>query len=259
MKWLIIGSTAMYHWFPDARKPVDIDLLTPATFKTSDSTECFVDAQWHAAAEEIIKVNTDPVFADPDILFTLKISHAHWDVKWNKTMYDIEFLKRKGAKLNYRLYHMLVEVWEGVHGKKHVNMNKSMDEFFKDAVQREYDHERLHELVAFHDRPMHERIRPDHGTAWCSQELFEQLTHDEQAQTALEEIMATAIERFRLKPTDLQSKKLASMNGAYLKLCTSMTKGWFARYLILNKHELLIQRKQEWLPVMNKALLELTA
>jgi hypothetical protein len=252
--WLIIGSTAAYRWFPDMRKPADLDLLTPATIKTSSTQLCFVDTQWHAAAEHVLSVNRDPVFADPDVLYTLKVSHAHWNIKWQKTMDDIEILRRKGCKLNFKLYEHLVEVWTEIHGKKHVNMNQSMDTFFKDAVQREYDHEYLHELVAFNGRPMHERLRPDIGTAWCDQNLFNALTPDEQAQTVLEEIMATAIERSRLNNTARKSQKFAAMNRAHFLLCTSMTKGWFARYLILNRFNLLYERKEEWLTIMNKAL-----
>lgn len=258
MTWLIIGSAAAYHWFPDFRKPKDIDILTQAEIKTSNSQLCFVDAQWHEVAEELIRCSTDPVFADPDLLFTIKVSHAHWDVKWNKTVFDIEFLRRKDARLNYRLYNMLIPVWERIHGKKHVNMAQSMDTFFKDAVKREYDHEYLHELVAFYDRPLHERLRTDHSTAWCSQELFDNMSDDDQCKTALEEMMATAIERSRLTEQSKQSEKLMAMSKAHFKLCTSMTKGWFARFLILNRHKLLSEYRTTWLPTMNKALSELS-
>lgn len=44
MNWLIIGSTAMYHWFPDARKPKDLDLLTPAKITGNHGDICVVDA-----------------------------------------------------------------------------------------------------------------------------------------------------------------------------------------------------------------------
>lgn len=254
MNWLIIGSVATYHWFPDARKPSDIDLLTPAKISGNHSSVCVVDAQWHDAAQHIIEHNKDPVFADPDTLLTLKVSHAHWDVKWNKTMYDVNFFKKKGCQVNMDLYHKLFKVWESVHGKKRVNMRKSMDEFFKDAVDREYDHEDLHRLVAFYDAPLHERLRPDHGTAWCSEELFKSLSQDDQMRVAMEEIMATAIERYKLKPSDARSTRRIAMSGAFRRLCTSMTTGWFARFLILNQNELLNERKDEWMPVLNKAL-----
>lgn len=254
MTWLIIGSTATYHWFPDYRQPKDIDILTPAEIRTSNSQICFVDAQWHDAAEFLIEQNKDKVFADPDTLFTLKVSHAHWNVKWDKTMWDIEFLKRKGCKLNTELYKKLFPVWVQVHGKKHVNMNQPMTEFFKDAVQREYDHEWLHELVAFYERPLHERLRSDLSTAWCSEDMFLELSRDDQCKTALEEMMATAIERSRLSTNSKQSEISVAMSRAHFQLCTSMTTGWFARFLILNRYELLSEYRKTWLPQMTKAL-----
>ena len=94
MNWLIIGSVATYHWFPDARKPGDIDLLTEATISGNNSHICVVDSQWHDAAQELIDASRDKVFLDADLLFTLKVSHAEWDVKWKKTMFDIQFLQQ---------------------------------------------------------------------------------------------------------------------------------------------------------------------
>ena len=254
MTWLIIGSTAAYHWFPDYRKPFDIDLLTPTEIKTKDSKICFIDTQWHDAAEFLIEQNKDKVFADPDTLFTLKVSHAHWNVKWEKTMYDIEFLKRKGCQLNMELYKRLFPVWVQVHGKKRVNMNQPMTEFFKDAVPREYDHEVLHELVAFGVRPLHEQLRSDLSTAWCSEAMFNELSEDDQCKTALEEMMATAIERGRLSTRSKQSEISIALSKAHFQLCTSMTTGWFARFLILNRHKLLSEYRKTWQPQMTKAL-----
>jgi hypothetical protein len=259
VNYRIIGSVAMYHWFPDARVPSDIDLLTPAQISGNDSKVCVVDVSWHRAAQELIDANKDPVFLDPDLLFTLKLSHAEWNVKWEKTMADISFLKRKGCKINYRLLRILKEVWEEVHGKKRVNMAKTMDTFFKDAVKREYDHEYLHLLVAFNDRPMHEELRADHNTAWCSRELFEQLPVEQQFETALEEMMAVAIERSRLKEANKVSEKRIAMSRAHFQLCTSMTKGWFAEFLILNRNELLHERKDKWMTKMDAALQALEA
>lgn len=258
MNWLITGSVATYHWFPDARVPKDIDLLTPANITGNHSDTCVVDASWHYVAQELIDMNKDPVFMDPDMLFTLKVSHAEWNIKWEKTMADIHFLKKKGCKLNVEMMAKLREVWKQVHGKKRVNMRKTMDTFFKDAVSRVYDHEQLHELVAFNECPMHELLRPDHGTAWCSRELFERLPLEQQFETALEENMAVAIERSKLTIASKVSEKRIAMSKAHFQLCTSMTTGWFANFLILNRHELLYERKDKWLTKMNSALNKLS-
>jgi hypothetical protein len=258
MKCLIIGSMAMYHWFPDARVPADIDLLTPVEIKSSTPSVCLVDAQWHDVGDYIMEINKDKVFADPDVLFTLKVSHAHWNIKWEKTMYDVEFLRRKGCTLNMELYDRLFKVWTELHGKKRVNMNKPMTEFFKDAVVREYDHEYLHELVAFYDRPLHERLRTDKSTAWCDRELFENLSAEDQLKTALEEMMATAIERSSLKHGCKKSEVLTAMSRAHFQLCTSMTTGWFARFLILNRYKLLSENRELWTSQITKTLLALS-
>ena len=248
--WLIIGSTAAKHWWPEYREPLDLDLLTP----TACHAPGVVDAQWHEVGQFIIDRSKDRVFADPNILFTLKVSHAHWNVKWPKTMFDVHFMQLKGCELDMELYEKLLPVWSRVHGAKRVNMNQTMDEFFKDGVRRTFDHEWIHELVAFHERPLHEAIRPDLNNAWCSKEMWDALSQEDQAFAALEETMATAIERSELRFGMSDSKLREAVAKAHFQLCTSMTKGWFARYLILNRFELLFTRKNQWMPILKKAL-----
>lgn len=245
--WLIIGSVAARHWFPDARDPSDIDLLTPLTFTGSKRDICIVETQWHDVAQFIIDRNVDSVFADPNVLFTLKVSHAEWDIKWEKTMFDVKFFKDHGCQLDEELYAKLIPVWKEIHGKKRVNMAQSMETFFSDAVKREYNHEDLHELVAFHEHPLHEELRPDHGTAWCDRTKFEAMDFERQCEVALEEIMATAIERFSLTVESKTVPILQAVHKVYFKLCTSMTTGWFAKFLILNRYELLFERREKWM------------
>lgn len=256
--WRIIGSTAMYHWFPQGindlkqRYPKDIDLLTPA--KISGNSKCIIDAQWHDAAQYLIDINKDKIFLDPDLLFTLKVSHAHWDIKWDKTLWDIYFLKQAGCKLNFEAYKLLFKVWENIHGKKKVYLNQDNDTFFTDAVNRKIDHDKLHEIVAFGSQPMHTLIRKDLSSALCSEELFNNLPFEDQCKTALEEIIVIAIERNRL---DINSKQLEinkAINHAHKSLVTTMTTGWFARFLIINHYELIIERKHLWKTQISQAL-----
>jgi hypothetical protein len=255
MTWRIIGSTALYHWYPDfPRIPLDIDLLTPAKIAGSDSKICIVDSHWHDAAEELISFNSDPVFLDPDLLLTMKVSHAQWDIKWNKTMWDINFLLSKGCKINEVAFKSLFDAWSKIHGSKKVNMSQDMDAFFDDAVFRKYDHEKLHELIAFNDRPMHEHIRPDLTRAWCSHDLFLGLSPEDQINCALEEILVIAIERNHLTHTSKNSDKMRAVSRAYFQLITSMTTGWFTRFLILNHINIIFTRKTQWMKQLNNTL-----
>ncbi len=253
-KWLIIGSTAAYHWFPDRRPPKDIDILTPAKIVGREAKVCIVEGTWHDLADEIIEQNRDPVFADPDILYTLKVSHAHWDIHWDKTLWDIHDFQNRGCELDLPLYHRLVALWETLHGKKRVNMNQSLDTFWNDAVVRVHDHEAVHEAVKFYDRPLHESIRPDLNNTWCSEEMFMALSPDLRFNCVLEEMMVTAIERARLTRQSSRIDILKAMKRAHKLLCTSMTKGWFARFMILHQYELLVTKRGEWFPQLNLAL-----
>ena len=247
MAWLITGSTAAYHWWSDFRQPKDLDLLTPTKIKSENSAECIVDSGWHSAASFILEKNKDKVFLDPNALFTLKVSHAEWDVHWEKTMADIGFMKAKGCELDEELYKALLPVWKEKHGDKKVNLNQPVSDFFNSYVTRIFDHETLHELAAFNGRPMHERIRPDLSKAWVSKEMFFALPQEQQYECALEEIIVTAIERAKFTGPQNRVKILSAIHQAHKRLVTSMCNGWFALFLILNQKELLGIRKEKFL------------
>lgn len=250
MKFLIIGSTAMRHWFPEAREPKDVDLLTPVSI----AGHGIVDVQWHAAAEAVWEASTNKTFADPDVLLTLKVAHAHWNVAHDKTLFDITYLRQRGAQLNMELYDKLIPVFTERWGKNKVTVNKPMTEFFSDAVERIYDHEWLHEQVAFYERPIHERLRPDMSNVWCSRELFEAMSYGDQMKCALEEIMVTAIERRRLTAQSRQSEILSAMKLSHHKLCTTMATGWFARFNILYNFDVLVTWRSTWMPHLKTVL-----
>ena len=251
--WRIIGSVAIKHHFLDFRIPDDIDLLTPAKVTGNHSTTCVVDAQWHDMAQEMIDQNVDPVYLDANALYTLKVSHAEWPVKWDKTMSDIAFLRSKGCVLDVPLYEKLKPIWREIHGKKKVNMNQTVDVFFaRDAVRRDYDHEELHRLVAFYDAPLHERLHPTPDSVWCSRDKWDALGLEDQLKCACEEVMAVAIERARLTSDSPNSARCIAMSNSIKQLITSMTTGYFALFLI--EHRIDILFRMPWKPQVERAL-----
>lgn len=255
--WRIIGSTALHHWFPGYRIPVDIDVLTPAKISGNDPHLCIVDTHWHGLADTLIRINVDPVFLDADLLFTLKVSHAHWNIKWEKTIADIRFMQSEGCKLNEEIYLQLLPIWATVHRPKQINLNQTNSTFFADKVSRRFDHDEIHQFVKFNGVPMHEKIRPDLSSARCCKKLFDKLTQDQQVQCALEEILTVAIERGQLWNAVKTSEKTTAVFAAYKSLCVTMTSGWFAKYLILSGHELLNLRKPQWRTQLETALLQI--
>jgi len=241
MKRLIIGSVAASHYFPNFRQPKDIDVLTPAQLTTSDRSICNIESQWHDLAEEIIDSSANKIFADVDILYTLKLSHSYWDIHWSKTIYDIVSFKQNmvcAGTPRQDLHDRLVVMWSKIHGAKKVNMNQNVDVFFNKHVDRIHDHEVVHELVAFNGRPMHEKIRLDLTNTWVDKDLFFSLSHQHQLDVALEEMIVVAIERGKLDVNKPKFAVSSALSKAHKLLITSMTKGWFAQFLVENTLDL---------------------
>lgn len=254
MTWLMIGSVAAHHYFSDWRQPKDIDLLTPAKISGNHGDVCVVDAQWHELAEELIDLSANKVFADPWLLHTLKLSHAYWNIHWDKTMLDIHGFQRRGVPFDQPLHDRLVKMWEKVHGAKKVNLNQSKETFWKDGVKRRYDHEWVHTLVAFYDTPLHELLHVPNKPVWISKEKFFELETSLQLDAALEEILTFAIERGGLGVQSTKAQRLAAVHRAHFTLCTSATKGWFAQFLVQHAYELKITLRPRWYPQLDRAL-----
>lgn len=241
-KDLIFGSTAIKYWFSDfKREPKDLDIITYVDEnmfnKNGYYQECSkrVEKFYNPGMEYIFKNNKDSKYVDPDFLYTIKVSHSFWDIQFEKTTIDIMFLKSKGCILNKELFNLLYQDWINIHGKKFVNMNKSCDEFFTNRITRKYNHDYLHNIIKFHDTPYHELIRPNLDNAWCSEELFNKLTHNQKIECSLEEIYVIATERWYLNNIPMKIAIIRSIKT----ICTTTTKGWFPLFIIENLKEIL--------------------
>ncbi len=244
---LIFGSTALKHWIPEAREPRDLDYLgNPICAPKGFDRDYRVEHHWNDAFCYVLENNVDETYVDLNFLYTIKVSHVPWALKngsWVKHMHDIIFMKRHGAKLDMYLYNQLFKQWEVKHGsKKYIKFVDNDSVFEKDNVTRFYDHDDLHQIFAFGKEPMHNLIRPDEHSSYCQEELFTQLTHNEQIETALEEIYTIAAERYYI-PHGMTAMECKSK--AHFKLITSMTKGWFNRFLIENTEELMVKQPRD--------------
>lgn len=230
---LIFGSRAAKHWFPDFREPKgDIDYITKDKLQSSREKEY----HWVDAFQYVLENNKSTQYVDPDFLYTIKVSHAAWDIHFDKTMLDIMFLQKKGCKLDYELYNMLLKEWEVIHGHKKVNLNKPNEYFFDDAVNRKHSHDELHQLLKYYDEPLHTKIRTDLSNAMPDYNKWCDLTPTDQFRCALEEIYVVATERYIL-PHNIPIKH--AKQKALKQLITSMTKGWFNLFLIVNFEKLI--------------------
>jgi hypothetical protein len=237
MKRLAIGSQAMRYWFSNSREPKDWDFIQPLSKSSRNTRE--MQFYWVPSFQYILNNNKDDKFVEPDFLYTIKMSHAAWDINWDKTMKDILFLKGKGCKLDRTLFDMLYKEWEILHGKKKVKMDVDNKDFFKGNIKRKYDHEWLHEQFMFGDRPLNEKIREDLNSPLCSEILWNKLSKLQKLKCASEELMVLTAERYIFvdepnKPMPLQIAKTKMLK----KMITSTTSGWFNFFLIDNFEEI---------------------
>lgn len=234
MNTLIIGSTAIRHHFPDfPREPHDIDMWA-REYPTHLGAQIDrrVDRFWD---DRLAFIPTGDNYATPDQIYTMKVSHAPWEIHdtWRKHMHDIVWLKQRGARLNYLLHDTLYPIWEDLHGKKRVNLNQESGAFFTDAVVRIYDHDSIHDTVAHYDRPLWMDVLKDGQDVAMDMNKVWNLPWVKQVQLFREEIYATALERWMI-PNDYRFSAKVAYLWALRKTITSLTKGRSATFIIDN-------------------------
>ena len=230
---MIFGSTALKHFYPEFREPNDLDIMS-TDVKTTREEQRY----WIPEFKELIERSENKEFLDPCLMLAIKASHANWNIHWEKTMTDILFLKSKGLEIDRPLYDRLVKGWRKVHGREAAPLKgKTADQFFGDAVNRKYVHDDIHKAVAYYDEPIYTRIQPDNGTVECMEDLFLQMSHEDQIKMAKEEIFVTALGRWIIPEVPRYSPKRA-YNAALKKFVTTMSKNWMSFFLINNFKEL---------------------
>lgn len=232
---MIFGSQAAKHWYPDFREPKDTDLMSE-----SGKTERQEQHYWVPTFSEIISRNKDPMYIEPQFLYTIKCSHFKWDIHWQKTANDIIFFQRKGLELDKELYKKLHADFIKIHGRKWGTLKgKTSESFFMDAVKRAYNHDDLHECVAIYDKPLYFQIlkNPETDSVECSEEKFNKLSNKDQILLIQEEVWVTALERY-LIPNDFKYSQNLAYSQSLKKLITTMSSGWFSLAIIENYHKL---------------------
>lgn len=221
----LIGSQALKYHFPKFyRTPKDYDYIINYDKKSTRD----VEYHWAKSPGHELILKQGPI-ASPEILLTIKMSHSFWDVHWSKTMDDILFLQREKVKYIPELFQQLYEYWIFVHGEKRANLNKDNTLFFEDNVQRKYIHDDIHKVISYYDEPLYKKIKVDQTKANVSYQLFLDLSESDKLKLCREELYVTALERYVIPHKE-------SLSRAYFFACkqliTSMSKGWFPKYIV---------------------------
>lgn len=228
MTRIIVGSTAARLHIPAWRAPKDYDLFCDRLHVYK--ADIFWDErlrQWWGEDER---------YATLDELYTIKLSHAYWELEngsWLKHMTDLWQLKMNGAMNIPQLHTLLYDVWQDRYGKKTVDLNMDKADFFDDVVPRKWDHDSVHYSVAYGDHPVYESVLKEGEEVAVDMARIKMLPFEQQVRLFREEVYATALER-RVIPKNYICSPMAEYSWALRRTITRLTKGWSARFIADN-------------------------
>lgn len=189
---VIIGSTAIKHWYPDFnREPNDLDIVVHQKQKNTKGIEYHLNPV-------LLQVEKEK-YITPNNMLTLKVSHLFWDNNWEKHIWDVQFLLQKGAVFNYSLYRRFREYWEQVLPKvRRSNLEMTKEDFFTNSVNEDIDeHDNLHYLLS--SEPMFTKILKDGCEVELDFDKWDKLSFEDKIKVVVEEAVVMAYERYNKK------------------------------------------------------------
>ncbi len=162
-----------------------------------------------------------------NLSFGKHITMYHKHLKCDLDEFDLEILKERTD-----LTHLEFNHW------KPPSLKKTVTDFFDDYVAKKYDHDYLHTLFSYYDRPLYESMQDDPSIAWCNKKDWDKFTYNDKVKCVSEECMVIAAERF-LIPVGWEYHPKLAYSKALEKVCTTLTSGWFRDFAIDHYPEIL--------------------
>lgn len=182
MEGLIIGSTALKHWFPNdyPREPKDLDIVVESTVGKVNTEEV------EYFENPVILKYQKKGHIEPALLLTLKMSHMFWDFRWKKHMWDIQYLLDKGFIHDDEILDELIEYWKEIKPKiKRSNLEMTAEDFFTNAVNDdEHEHNFLHTLI--NPVPMYTKLLKDGAEVELDENKWNKLSFEEKCDVVFE-------------------------------------------------------------------------
>jgi hypothetical protein len=252
MKNLLIGSRALEYWCLSFEVKPDSDWDIISEHKIVDDNKRIehhtfdtvgnYDMQ-NYASEKFVEIAGQRIYiVNPIGLSIIKRSHLWRDRNFDKHInqyhfhliyYSFMYTAKDREILDKRTKLTMARYPQG-----NPNLMQSVDGFFDDAVTKKYNHDYLHELVAYNDEPLYKKMQKDSSLAWCNKDLWYTLNHEQKLQCIAEEAYVIAIERFLVPSNWYTPAKLAYFK-AVNKICTTLCSGWFRDFAIDNYPEVL--------------------
>lgn len=167
-----------------------------------------------------------------NLLYELKLSHRFLknSPHFLKTMRDIQLMRSLGARIEHPEW--LKEREKETYTYNHPKLSVSKDEFFKKddgQVIYVYDHDSIHIAMARFDKPAYEYYKPENSQVLCDKKMFFECPEELQLAGVVEEATVLALERSQIPYKGLVDPYW-SFQFALIKVCTSITSGWFRNF-----------------------------
>jgi hypothetical protein len=251
MKNLLIGSRALEYWSADFKcKPnADWDIISLREIK--DDTKRIEHHAFNAlgssdlqryASDECIEIAGQRVHVVTPIGLTIiKRSHLWRDLSFQKhiTHYHKHLARYRAGftEVDELILENRTKLTMAAYPQGHPSLKKSVEDFFDDYVEKKYNHDYLHELVAYHDKPLYTQLQRDASSAWCDKDLWDKLSNDDKIKCVAEETQVIAIERF-LVPSNWNYAPRHAYLKSLDKVCTTLCSGYFRDFAIDNYPEI---------------------
>ena len=281
---LVVGSKALAYHFPNLERDVkDIDIIGDSNdinylinslsperviqtkylttlVNISKPTEFFntpnveiLNSDESESLKEYVKYESRNgkvnglMYASPEVLFSLKRSHINFPVKFEKHIYDYNFLLKilKEDKLKDITKINFKETEKRLGELKTPSLKKSTKKFFGQSegyVKYFYIHDDIHKVMSHYDRPIYEDMQRNEESAWCEKDMWEKFPFEKKAKCVLEEAYVIALER-RIIPMLNGVGQVVSSKSAFdwalMRICTNLCSGWFRQFATDNYVEII--------------------
>lgn len=193
-----------------------------------------------------------------DVLYMLKMTHRYLknSPHFLKTMADIHMLRKLGCEIPKAYKKWYKARIKATYNYSHPKLNVSKKSFFSDDnIDYKYDHDSIHEAIKHLDTPAYDKFKPDSAEVFTSKEMFFKMPLTWQLLATLEESYVLSLER-AIIPFDLKTpdQRLNAFKTALMKVCTSITSGWFREFSWENYHTVMAMYDQEYVERFYRAV-----
>ncbi len=230
-------------------KNIEIEIA----FKGSTAEELLYFPAWHKGTDVFLFESFNLFYASINTLLTLKLSHRYLknSPHFLKTMRDIHKLRAANAFVEEVEWFKRREA--ETYDYSHPSLNVNKNEFFKNETYNKYDHDDLHEAIKIGNYPAYKDILSDNAQVKCDKTKWDNLSDYKKLNCALEECYVLALER-SLIPNDFKTNPKKAFETALIKVCTSITSGWFREWCWENYDYILENYEDFYLNKFHEAL-----